>query len=282
MLDLQISRAQKNTRNKIYRFRKKGLDEERLAEIDPRRSTKDMTTAEKRAYLAELKKFNGRFTGYTVGADSNGDVGAVPTQMVMEYRKIEREANKLKKKLASAAQRAYGSMPVMKNGNEMTRAEYDKRFGEWVKYSDLAYDRGYLKVARRQYGFSSEQQLMRAIDAQRNAIEKVKRIDTNLLNYKESIVNRMREENAPIDIVVGVENLTLNQLQYLYYNSDFASQVSQYHYESYYAEGHLRRSDAAFERSFDNVRDLLESAQRNVPSTPFRPLLAGRKKRTGH
>ena len=271
--DIELSRVLKNTRNKIYRFRKKGLSEAQIAEIDPRRSTKGMTWAQKRAYIKELQAFNGRETGYTVRPDGLGEVGAVPTRMVREYQRVEREVNREKRRLRRAAEGRYGNLPVVKGGNVMSRADYEEQYGQWVKSSDLAYDRGYLAEVRRDVGFSSVEQLRRAIDAQRKALEKVRAVDTNLASYKQSIVNKLMEENAPADVVTGVRNLTLNQLQYLYYNSDFAAEVSTFHYQSYYAEGYLRPKESYFEDLYDNLRVTLETAQRVIPSTSFSPLI---------
>lgn len=271
-LDVEISRVQKNTRNKIYRFRKKGLSEEDIAEIDPRRSTKGMTTAEKRAYLRQLQTFNGRETGYTVGADYTGNVGAVPTSLVREYQREQRRTNELKRKTRDAAMRRYGNLPVMRKGEQMSMDEYNERFGQWVANSELGYDRGYMAPVVRQYGFSSVGQVKRAIESQRRAYERVREVDRNLANYKQSIINKMGEEGAPVDVITRVRNLTLNQLQYIYYNTDFASLVSSFHYQSYYDAGYIE-ARAIKEASYDPLRNVMDAAQRLVPSTAFRPLV---------
>lgn len=272
-LDREISRVQKNTRNKIYRFRLKGVSEEDISRIDPRRSTKWMTTAEKRAYLKELQTFNGRDTGYTAGQDGFGNVGVVPTQLVRQYYAEERRANAYKQRLQTAAKRRYGKKPVVLDGRVMTPAEYAEGHSMGVINQELAYARGYLAPVRRKYGFSSEAQVKRAIESQRSAIDRASMVDRNLLNYKEAIINKMESENAPTDVVTRVRNLSLNQLQYLYYNTDFPSDVETFHYQSFYMAGHVRPSQNIFDSAYDSMVSAMDTAQRVVKSSPFAPLV---------
>lgn len=272
-LDREISRVQKNTRNKIYRFRVKGVSEEDISRIDPRRPTKGMTTAEKRAYLKELQTFNGRDTGYTAGQDWEGNVGVVPTALVRQYYAEERRANAYKRRLQSAAKRRYGRKPVVLDGRVMTPAEYAEGHGMGVINQELAYARGYLAPVKRQYGFSSEAQVRRAIESQRAAIDRASMVDRNLANYKTAIINKMESENAPAEVVARVRDLTLNQLQYLYYNTDFASDVETFHYQSFYESGHPRPSQNIFDSAYDSMVTAMDTARRVVKSAPFSPLV---------
>ena len=272
-LDREISRVQKNTRNKIYRFRVKGVSDADIAAVDPRRSTKGMTTDQKRAYLRELQTFNGRDTGYTAGVDWQGNAGLAPTPLVKQYYAEERRANAYKKKLASEARRRYGKKAVVVKGGEMSMKEYsDLHEKGFVDYS-LAYERGFLAPTKRQYGFTSEAQVRRAIESQKKAVERASMVDTNLQNYKDAIVNKMMEENAPVEVVTRVRNLTLNQLQYLYYNTDFSSDVEVFHYESYYEKGYVKPSHDVFESAYSSMVEAMDTAQRVVKSAPFTPLV---------
>lgn len=272
-LDREISRVQKNTRNKIYRFRVKGVSDADIAAVDPRRSTKGMTTAQKRAYLRELQTFNGRDTGYTAGVDWQGNAGLAPTPLVKQYYAEERRANAYKKKIASAARRRYGQKAVVVKGGEMSMKEYSELHEKgFVDYS-LAYERGFLAPTKRQYGFISEAQVRRAIESQKKAVERASMVDTNLLNYKTAIINKMMAENAPVEVVTRVRNLTLNQLQYLYYNTDFSSDVEVFHYESYYEKGYVKPSHDVFESAYASMVEAMDTAQRVVKSAPFTPLV---------
>lgn len=272
-LDREISRAQKNARNKIYRFRVKGVSDADIAAVDPRRSTKGMTTAQKRAYLAELQTFDGRDTGYTAGVDWQGNAGLAPTPLVKQYYAEQRRANAYKKQITSAARRRYGQKAVVVKGGEMTMKEYrDLHEKGLVDYS-LAYERGFLAPTKRQYGFTSEAQVRRAIESQKKAVDRASMVDTNLQNYKDAIVNKMMAENAPLEVVTRVRNLTLNQLQYLYYNTDFSSDVEVFHYQSYYEKGYVKPSHGVFESAYDSMVESMDTAQRVVKSAPFTPLV---------
>lgn len=272
-LDREISRVQKNTRNKIYRFRVKGVSDADIAAVDPRRSTKGMTTAQKRAYLAELQTFNGRDTGYTAGVDWQGNAGLAPTPLVKQYYAEERRANAYKKQITSAARRRYGQKAVVVKGGEMTMKEYSDLHEKGLVDYSLAYERGFLAPTKRQYGFTSEAQVRRAIESQKKAVERASMVDTNLQNYKDAIVNKMVAENAPVEVVTRVRNLTLNQLQYLYYNTDFSSDVEVFHYQSYYEKGYVKPSHDVFESAYDSMVEAMDTAQRVVKSAPFTPLV---------
>lgn len=272
-LDREISRVQKNTRNKIYRFRAKGVSDADIAAVDPRRSTKGMTTDQKRAYLRELQTFNGRDTGYTAGVDWQGNAGLAPTPLVKQYYAEERRANAYKKKLASEARRRYGKKAVVVKGGEMSMKEYSELHEEGKVDYSLAYERGFLAPTKRQYGFTSEAQVRRAIASQKKAVERASMVDTNLQNYKDAIVNKMMAENAPVEVVTRVRNLTLNQLQYLYYNTDFSSDVEVFHYESYYEKGYVKPGQEVFESAYSSMVEAMDTAQRVVKSAPFTPLV---------
>ena len=98
-------------------------------------------------------------------------------------------------------------------------------------------------------------------------------VDTNLQNYKDSIVNKMMAENAPVEVVTRVRNLTLNQLQYLYYNTDFSSDVEVFHYDSYYEKGYVKPSHDVFDSAYASMVEAMDTAQRVVKPTPFVPLV---------
>lgn len=272
-LDREISRVQKNTRNKIYRFRVKGVSDADIAAVDPRRSTKGMTTAQKRAYLRELQTFNGRDTGYTAGVDWQGNAGLAPTPLVKQYYAEERRANAYKKQITTAARRRYGQKAVVVKGGEMTMKEYSDLHEKGLVDYSLAYERGFLAPTKRQYGFTSEAQVRRAIESLKKAIERASMVDTNLQSYKDAIVNKMMAENAPVEVVTRVRNLTLNQLQYLYYNTDFSSDVEVFHYQAYYEKGYVKPSHDVFESAYSSMVEAMDTAQRVVKSAPFTPLV---------
>ena len=89
-LDKEISRAQKNTRSKLYRLRKRGATN--TEELSPIESTQGMNGSQKAAYLRRLKRFNERSNSYVVQENNV----AIPRKTLEEYRKAESEANKVR------------------------------------------------------------------------------------------------------------------------------------------------------------------------------------------
>ena len=89
-LDKEISKAQKNARNKLYRLRRRGAAN--TAELSPIESTAGMNGAQKAAYLRRLKRFNERSNSYIVQENNV----AIPRKTLEEYRKAESEANKVR------------------------------------------------------------------------------------------------------------------------------------------------------------------------------------------
>ena len=110
-LDKQISRAQKNARNKLYRIRQAGAIN--TEEFDPRVSQqelKGMNGSQKKAYLRKLELFNARHNKIIV-QPQNGV--AIPETKLKAYRQAELEVNaarilrraQIEESVKSAAQR---------------------------------------------------------------------------------------------------------------------------------------------------------------------------------
>lgn len=86
-LDKEISKAQRNTRNKLYRLRKRGATN--TAELSPIESTEGMNGSQKAAYLRKLKRFNERSNSYVVQQNNV----AIPKRTLEEFRAAEAKAN---------------------------------------------------------------------------------------------------------------------------------------------------------------------------------------------
>ena len=89
-LDIEISKAQKNARNKLYRLRRRGATN--TAELSPIESTAGMNGSQKAAYLRRLKRFNERSNSYVVQENNV----AIPRRTLEEYRAAESEANRVR------------------------------------------------------------------------------------------------------------------------------------------------------------------------------------------
>lgn len=271
-LDLEIRRLEKNARNKISRMRVKGVSDEDLSAIDPRQAQLkgQMNGSQKAAYARRLARFNERGS-YVVGQDAAGNVGVVRGAVIRAYKAAEKAANDLKNKVIKAAERMYGNRPFARETapNGMSREQYNFAAGPGA--GDAAaekYRRGFLGPVRRQYGFSSEAQAKRAIEAQKGAMERVRDVDRQLGNYRTSIVNRMREEGAPEEVWKAVRSLTNQQLQYLYYNTDFAELTGRFNYKTFY-QRHTRVDDSYREGAYQPVIEMVQLAKREFPRGRF-------------
>lgn len=274
-LDRTISRLQKNARNKIYRLRKAGASESDIAAIDPRMSTKGMNGSQKAAYARKLQRFNGRSTGYSVTSDYFGNVAVVPTQRLNEYRTEERKFNKWISAVRRNAVKKYGGKPYFSSSDPTgkTRDEWERVYGP---LREDAYNAGYMEEIHREYGFGSARAIDAALARIRKRYDTVRKLDRNLGNYKKYIVNKMRDEGSSDAAVRAVNSLTRNQLQYLYYNSDFSTIVETYHYkEYYYAEAHFRPDERLFESTDDMIIDMVKTARRYAPKGRFRGVTYG-------
>lgn len=272
-LDKTISRLQKNARNKIYRLRKAGASAEELEAIDPRRSTRGMNGSQKAAYARRLERFNARSNGYVMSEDYFGNKALIPRPLIDAYRAAERETNKVIRKVKERAIRMYGSRDFFSSGDTQgkPKEEWDRIYGPMRQSS---YNAGYLEEVHREYGFGSVEAVKRAIAGVKGKIDKLRKVDNNLTNYKRYIVNKMESEGAAPEAVRAVKSLTKSQLQYLYFNSDFSDVVSVYQYEEYYEQGYLR-SQQVIDISDRQILDMVKTAKRNVPRGPFSALTRG-------
>lgn len=269
-LDKTISRLQKNARNKMYRMRKAGASDEDIAAIDPRRSTAGMNGSQKAAYARELERFNRRGGTYSITRDYWGDVAIVPTAKLNEYQRAERDFNNWIDKVRKNAQRQYGNLPYFSGDalEPLSKQEWEGRYGPM---RETAYNSGEFMNVHREYGFGSEKQLDDAIERLNKRRGKVEHVDKNLMNYKRSIVNKMREDGADPTAIRAVNSLTRSQMQYLYLNTDFSSIVSVYHYRDFYETGHIKTPRNMIDYTDDVLKDMVKTARKYAPKK-FVPL----------
>lgn len=137
-LDKQISRAQKNARNKLYRIRQAGAIN--TEEFDPRVSQqelKGMNGSQKKAYLRKLELFNKRQNKIIV-QPQNGV--AIPETKLKAYRQAELEVNaarllrraQIEESVKSAAQRDIAKIRETVT-KEIARRERAEKLGKPYK-----------------------------------------------------------------------------------------------------------------------------------------------------
>lgn len=238
-LDKELSRLQKNARNKLYRLRKRGASNAQINSIaTPVKSAADvaaMSTLEKRKYLANLRKFNSRDTKYTfigeAGAEhilQRGSTVAVPAQKLWEYRIAEAEANiarhKVREQLESVREQYLGAIEDFDELEEALAVEA-YRTSERERFSDIR------EIVRTE-PFTTIGNLEQAQASMERAPEQLnmKRNPQRYANWRESIVNRLNEHGYTL-AAEEVKGLTVEQMDYLHYYTDWDELTEMFHYE---------------------------------------------------
>lgn len=216
-LDREISRLQKNTRNKLYRLRVKGA---RSDEIDPRRSTRNMNGAQKAAYARELQAFNSRGNSFIVQENKV----PVKTADVKQYLEIQAKLNIRREMIRERVDRLSGitpnEMPIESRANLIS--SYDAASGRFIRRRGaLAND---LLELNRNEPFGSQAKLESAIKSLKQQARKQNYSRSNK-QIRENIKGMLNSTGMPRfdDAVDGLNNAQLN---YLLYRTDFMEKVA--------------------------------------------------------
>jgi hypothetical protein len=234
-LDIEVSRLQKNARNKLYRLRKKGAINATMAAafnpVRPANELKNMSVIEKRQYAESLKDFNKRDTTkyqFTRGTEVVIQKEGTPILSVelWEKRIQEAELNIIREensqRLRQIREEVLGGIP----GSQVRNIDYIE-FGSNVDTP--------IKPVMRTTDFKP---------GAKTAYKEVKhRLETALddlrvATYKASIANKMKDNDADPKLVSRVKELTDNELLYLHYYTDFSALVAEYEYPDEYEKGH--------------------------------------------
>lgn len=257
-LDKEVSRLQKNARNKLYRLRKKGAINAQIAAafnpVVPGAQLKGMSTIEKRQYAERLREWNSS-ANYTFqkGTEHVIQAGGTPiaSTVLWEKRLKEAELNVLRaenmKKLNAIREEVLSNIP----GSEVKNIDFME-----VPFN-LAVDDGRfraLKPVVRQTDFTEKTP---------DYYEVVKsRLETSFSDerlgaYREAIANRMAENDLPEDLVQVVRNLSNAQLAYLHYYTDFTLLADTWEYQAEYDTGHHQPSEADSTANAAAIAELL-------------------------
>lgn len=266
-LDQEISRAQKNTRNKLYRLRKAGATN--TAEFDPRKSRAErasMNGSQKAAYLRELRNFNSRDNRYYIQPENNV---ALPKLAYDYYRSLEKTANAARVKLRTAIE-------TMALENSLEDLTEDIEFAAWATARVHPEGRGQLYIpATNKFhdlieqemfvGFSSIASLEKETKRAEKSIPIINRNRKQYRSWKKGIAAKMKE-NGYGDLAKAVRGLTMAQIDWLHYYTDFDTLVGEFRYASELDEGY---SDLVDEDTISQLTELFDAA-RHIPRTVTR------------
>lgn len=272
----ELSRLQKNARNKLYRLRKKGITNAQLNQMAvPVKSwdeVQTMSVREQNAYARQLKEFNsrenrietqGKSLNYVLQRNSNI---ALPYEKVFEYRIVEAERNIIRAERRARLESIRENVELNKPDDVVAAVEsITKNLPEKIRREDFGRGGAENLVAQvepRNNPFKSLEQLENAIKAYNRSVENAPKTDEALTRqnrgYIDSISNRLSDEGYLTEELANIlDNLTDDQIFYLYHYTDFDGLTSVYRYQLDYDEGHSGVSEETKGSKFDQVWEIL-------------------------
>lgn len=234
-LDKEISRALKNTRNKVYRLKQAGASDDILRRYDPRTNGGDtqqyytmfregnLTGSQKRAFLRRLKEFN------ATRVDARALVGEeryLPPTMVRRFNALQREVNRVASlqrqniiKSAGGEKKAMYYNESHPQGRKLSEADdFDAR-NIWRELYDI----------HRKTGFANKKILKRAIKSLEVRLADLEGFDERMQNWKQVAENKLRANNE-IAKADAIRDMSLEQFRQMSVLTDFNAQMELYQY----------------------------------------------------
>ena len=272
----ELSRLQKNARNKLYRMRKKGITNAQINQMAvPVKSwdeVQTMSVREQNAYARQLREFNsrenrietqGKSLNYVLQRNNNI---ALPYEKVFEYRIAEAERNIIRAERRARLERIRENVELNKPDDVVAAVEsITKNLPEKISREDFGRGGAENLVAQvepRNTPFKSLEQLENAIKAYNRSVKNAPKTDEALTKqnrgYIESITNRLSDEGYLTEELVNIlDNLTNDQMYYLYHYTEFDALTSVYRYQRDYDEGRSGVSEDTKGSNFDQVWKIL-------------------------
>ena len=259
-LDKEISRLQKNARNKLYRLRKKGAINAQISAafnpVIPAVELKGMSTVEKRQYAQKLREFNARENAYkfTKGTEVIIQSGGTPilSTELWQRRLEEAELNIIRAenaaKLKSIRESVLNKIPNSQVRNidyiesPMEYAVDDGRFSAIkpvIRETDF-------KPGAKSYYATIKQRITSALDVDR------------LARYRQAVINKLKENDISESTLDRIGELTTEELAYLHYYTDFSVIVDTWQYEAEYEKGYRSPSVAESSANETALKELLQ------------------------
>lgn len=268
----ELSRLQKNARNKLYRLRKKGITNAQLNRMAvPVKSWDKVQTMSKReqnAYARQLKEFNSRENRIETQGNSinyilqrNSNI-ALPYEKIIEYRMAEAERNIIRAERRARLESIRENVELNKPDDVIEAIEsITKNLPEKISREDFGRGGAENLVAQvepRNTPFKSLEQLENAIKAYNRAIKNASKTDEALTKqnrgYIESVTNRLSDEGYLTEELANIlNNLNDDQIYYLYYYTDFDALSSVYRYTRDYDEGHTGFAEETKGSNYDDI-----------------------------
>lgn len=272
----ELSRLQKNARNKLYRLRKKGITNAQINQIAvPVKSwdeVQSMNTREQNAYARQLREFNSRENRIEIQGNSlnyvlqrNSNI-ALPYEKVFEYRIAEAERNIIRAERRARLESIRENVELNKPDDVVAAVEsITKNLPEKISREDFGRGGAENLVAQvepRNTPFKSLEQLENAIKAYKRSVKNAPKTDEALRRqnrgYIESVTNRLSDEGYLMEELANIlDNLTDDQIYYLYHYTEFDALTSVYRYQRDYDEGRIGVSEISKGNNYDVIWKIL-------------------------
>lgn len=276
-LNIEIRRLQRNARNKLYRLRKKGVVNAQISNANlpvlPLSEVDKMTRTEKMRYVRELKAFNSRdnkikFEGESAEFILQGNGVALPSVDVWNYRLAEANANieraAIREQIETAREETYNDLSV-DEAIEFSSYENDpEQSADFLaggktlnsRFQDLT------PVYMRE-GFSSLEKLNEATKNAEDAIYhmNLKRNAKRYKDWRRGIISRMND-NGYSEGAEHVADLTVEQMDWLHYYTDFTELTNTYLYQAQQARGISTADEGTLTAYEQLIIDLVNQAKK--------------------
>lgn len=267
---------QKNARNKLYRLRKKGITNAQINQMAvPVKSwdeVQTMSAREQNVYARQLKEFNSRENRIEIQGKSlnyilqrNSNI-ALSYEKVFEYRIAEAERNIIRAERRARLERIRENVELNKPDNVVAAVEsITKNLPEKISREDFGRGGAENLVAQvepRNTPFKSLDQLENAIKAYNRSVKRAPKTDEVLTRqnrgYIESITNRLSDEGYLTEELADlIDNLTDDQIYYLYHYTEFDGLTSVYRYTRDYDKGHSGVAEITKGTNYDLIWSIL-------------------------
>lgn len=272
----ELSRLQKNARNKLYRLRKKGITNAQINQMAvPVKSwdeVQTMSVREQNAYARQLREFNsrenrietqGKSLNYVLQRNSNI---ALPYEKVFEYRIAEAERNIIRAERRARLEKIRENVELNKPDDVIEAIEsITKNLPEKISREDFGRGGAENLVAQvepRNTPFKSLEQLENAIKGYTRAAKNAPKTDEALTRqnrgYINTISNRLSDEGYLTEELANIlDNLSDDQIYYLYHYTEFDALTSVYRYQRDYDEGRVGFSEDTKGSNYDIIWKML-------------------------
>lgn len=259
-LDKEVSRLQKNARNKLYRLRKKGAINAQISAafnpVIPANELKGMTAIEKRQYAQKLREFNARENIYTFNRGTEvviqRDGTPIMSTELWQRRLEEAELNILRAenatRLKAIRESVLNKIPESQVRNidvVETPIEYALDDGRFSVIKPVIRETEFKPGAKSSYE-KIKSRLTTALDTDR------------LLQYKRAVVNKLKDNDIDESVLKQLSKLTADEMAYLHFYTDFGVLVDTWQYKTEYEEGHRSPSAGESSASETALKELLQ------------------------